>query len=194
MVTINYAADLYDRGEYDQAYIIMSRKKGEPSVDLLRVIYLAELPDGVRRANQLLQEVAARDLREWDLFNSQLILRFLGRKQEAIEVSRKFLARPDHFPAIRKESFRRALEYCAGQRSETDLLHSMQASRLDLSNAHISIALSALADGDREKARRHLRRCLNTRYFAALPYSLSLSLLARMTHDPAWPPWIKHHP
>jgi serine/threonine protein kinase len=191
MVTINYAAALYDRGNYEQAYSIMSRKKGEPAVDLLRVIYLAELPDGVRRANRLLQEVAARDLREWDLFNSQLILRLLGRKQEAMEVSRRFLARPDRFPAVRKESFRRALEYCAGQRSEADLLNSMQASRLDLSNAHISIALSALADGDRQKARRHLQRCLDTRYFAALPYSLSLSLLARMTQDPAWPPWIK---
>ena len=39
---------LYDRGEYDQAYTIMSRKKGEPVLDLIRVIYLAELPDGVR--------------------------------------------------------------------------------------------------------------------------------------------------
>ena len=193
-VAANYAMALYNRGKYDQAYAIMSRKKGEPILDLIRVIYLAELPDGVRRAHQLLQEVAARDLGEWDLFNSQLILRFLGRKQEAIEVSRKFLARPDRFPAVRKESFRRALEYCAGQRSEADLLHSMKTSRLDLSNAHISIALSALADGDREKARRHLQRCLDTRYFAALPYSLSLSLLARMSQDPAWPPWIKLRP
>jgi hypothetical protein len=67
----------------------------------------------------------------------------------------------------------------------------MQVSRLDLSNAHISIALSALADGDRQKARRHLQRCLDTRYFAAIPYSLTVSLLARMTRDPAWPPWIK---
>ena len=135
-----------------------------------------------------------QDLGAWDLFNSQLILRFLGRKQEAIEVSRKFLARPDRFPAVRKESFRRALEYCAGQRSEADLLQSMQASRLDLSNAHFSIALSALADGDREKARRHLQRCFDTRYFEALPYSLSRSLLARMSQDPAWPPWIKPRP
>ena len=158
------------------------------------MILLAELPDGVRRANQLLEEVTARDLGAWDLFNTQLILRFLGRKQEAIEVSRKFLARPDRFPAVRKESFRRALEYCAGQRSEADLLQSVQASRLDLSNAHLSIALTALADGDRKKARRHLQRCFDTRYFEALPYSLSRSLLARMSQDPAWPPWIKLRP
>jgi serine/threonine protein kinase len=193
-VRVNYAMALYDRGKYDQAYTIMERTKGEPVLDLIRVIYLVELPDGVRRANQLVQEVAARDLGEWDLFNSQLILRFLGRKQEAIEVSRKFLARPDRFPAVRKESFRRAVEYCAGQRSEADLLYSMQTSRLDLSNAHISIALSALADGNRGQARRHLQLCLDTRYFAALPYTLSLTLLAHMTQDPAWPPWIQPGP
>ena len=70
----------------------------------------------------------------------------------------------------------------------------MQASRLDLSNAHLSIALTALADGDRKKARRHLQRCFDTRYFEALPYSLSRSLLARMSQDPAWPPWIKLRP
>ena len=191
---LNYADALYNRGEYQQAYTVLSPIKGEPVVDFLRVIYLAELPDGIRRANQLFQEVAARDLGGWDLFNSQLILRLLGRKEEAIEVSRRFLARGDRFPAVRKESFRRALEYSAGQRSEADLLRSMQGSRLDLSNAHMSIALSALADGDREKARRHLQHCLDTRYFEALPYSLSRSLLARMRQDPAWPRWIKHRP
>ena len=77
---------------------------------------------------------------------------------------------------------------------EADLLESVQASRLDLSNAHLSIALTALADGDRKKARRHLQRCFDTRYFEALPYSLSRSLLARMSQDPAWPPWIKLRP
>ena len=194
MVSANYADALYDRGKYDQAYTVMSRMKGEPVLDLVRVIQLAELPDGVRRANQLLEEVMAQDLGAWDLFNTQLILRFMGRKQEAIEVSRKFLARPDRFPAVRKESFRRALEYSAGERSEADLLQSVQASRLDLSNAHLSIALTALADGDRKKARRHLQRCFDTRYFEALPYSLSRSLLARMSQDPAWPPWIKLRP
>jgi tetratricopeptide (TPR) repeat protein len=194
MVSANYAEALYDRGKYDQAHTVMSRLKGEPVLDLLRVILLAELPDGVRRANQLLEEVMAQDLGAWDLFNGQLILRFMGRKQEAIEASRRFLARPDRFPAVRKESFRQALEYCAGHGSETDLLQSVQASRLDLSNAHLSIALTALADGDREKARRHLQRCFDTRYFEALPYSLSRRLLARMTQNPAWPPWIKPRP
>jgi tetratricopeptide (TPR) repeat protein len=194
MVRVNYAVALYQRGNYDQAYAVMARTTGEPVMDLVRVILLAELPDGVRRANQLLQEVAAGDLGAWDLFNSQLILRFMGRKQEAIEVSRKFLALPDRFPPVRKESFRQALEYCAGQRSETDLLNSMRASRLDLSNAHFSIALSALADGDRVKAKRHLQLCLDTRYFEALPYSLSRPLLARISQDPAWPPWIKPRP
>jgi hypothetical protein len=67
----------------------------------------------------------------------------------------------------------------------------VQTSRLDLSNAYLSIGITALADGDRTKARRHLQRGFDTRYFEALPYSLSRLLLARMTRDPAWPPWIQ---
>ena len=162
-------------------------------MDLIRVIYLAELPDGVRRANQLLQEVAARDLGAWDLFNSQLILRFLGRKQEAIEVSRKFLARPDRFPAVRKESFRR--------HSNTALDRGRR--RICSTHADLSLGFEQRPLFDRplgacrwrpRKARRHLQRCLDTRYFEALPYSLSLSFLARMSQDPAWPPWIKPRP
>ncbi len=38
MVSANYADALYDRGKYDQAYTVMSRKKGEPVLDLIRVI------------------------------------------------------------------------------------------------------------------------------------------------------------
>jgi hypothetical protein len=36
--------------------------------------------------SDLHREIAGRDLSGWDKFNSQLILRFLGRKKEAVEV------------------------------------------------------------------------------------------------------------
>jgi serine/threonine protein kinase len=191
MAIVNYAAALYRAEKYDQAEAILSQKQGEPFIDLVRVLFLAELPDGVLRGNQLLHQIMARDLGEWDLFNSQLILRFLGRKQDAMEVSSQLLAQPDRFPPVRQGAFRQALEYCAGTRSEQDLILGAQGSRLDLSNAELSVALTALAEGDREKSRRHLQRCLATGYTDALPYSLSVLLLVRMTRDPNWPAWIK---
>jgi serine/threonine protein kinase len=186
-----YGQFLYLRGDWEQAVKVLEGNKGESVVDFMRVIALAELPDGLARANQLHQEMAARDLGDWDLFNSQLILRFLGRKVEAVAASQKFLTQPDRFPALRREPFRRALEFCAGQRSAEDLIASMHGNRGDLCNAHLSIALTALAEGKRAEARKHLQLCLKTRAFEFLPYDLSLMCLSRMDRDSHWPPWIK---
>jgi tetratricopeptide (TPR) repeat protein len=186
-----YGQWLYRQGEFEQAVATFELAPGETIVDSCRVMALAELPDGLDRANRLYREMTARDLDGWDLFNSQLILRFLGRKDEAIEVSRKFLAQPTHFPPVRQEPFRRALEYCAGQRSAEDLIASMHGIRGDLSNAYLCIALTALADGDRPLAKKHLQLCVQTRHFEFYPYDLAQMLLSRMDKDPQWPPWIK---
>jgi tetratricopeptide (TPR) repeat protein len=185
-----YCIALYLCGDFEHAVRVLEKRKGEVVLNLVRVLPLVELPEGPSRANKLYDEIAAHDLRDWDLFNSQLILRFLGRKKEAIEVSRKFLTHPDRFPPVRQDAFRGHLEYCAGQRSEKDLISSTKGARGDLSNAHLCIALTALADGDRKKAKEHLELCKATHFFEFLPYDLSLMLLSRMNKDPTWPPWI----
>jgi hypothetical protein len=154
------------------------------------VIALAELRDGRVRATQLYKEMELRDLGGWDLFNSQLILRFLGDKEQAVEVSREFLKKPQRFPPVRQEPFRRALVYCAGQCSAEDLIASLRGSRQDICNAYLCIALTALADGDRKEARNHLRLCVRTRHFEVFPYDVGQMLLSRIDNDPKWPPWI----
>jgi serine/threonine protein kinase len=189
--SIYYAFSLYRRGHFQQALAALERNKGDSVIDLSRVIVVAELPDGIARATQLVQEMAARDLSDWDLFNSQLLLRLLGRKAEAEAVSRKFLGEPQRFPPVRQEPFRRALEYCAGQRSAEDLIASMRGIRGDLCNAHLCIALTALADENRALARKHLELCVRTRHFEFLPYDFAQLFLSRLDKDPQWPPWIK---
>jgi serine/threonine protein kinase len=191
MAAYYYGLFLYKRGEFAQAVKALEPLKGEFAADLCRAFALAELPDGIARADQLYEEMAARDLADWDLFNSQLLLRFLGRGKEAMEVCRKFLTQPHRFPPIRQEPFRRALEYCAGQRSAKDLIASMGTIRGDLSNAHLCIALTALAGGDRAAGRKHLELCLKTRHFEFMPYDLAQVFLARMDKDREWPRWIK---
>jgi serine/threonine protein kinase len=181
----------YRHGDFQQAVQEFERVKGEGPADLCRMIALAELPDGVARADQLYQEVASRDLSGWDHFNSQLLLRFLDRKPEAVAVSRKFLAERHRLPPIRQEPLRSALEYCAGQRSAEDLIASMRGIRGDLCNAHLCIALTALADGNRALARKHLQLCVQTRHFEFLPYDFAQMFLSRMEKKPGWPPWIK---
>ncbi|HVK14353.1 MAG TPA: protein kinase [Gemmataceae bacterium] len=192
--TAYYAAAMYRRAEFGRAAEVLERKRGTTVVDLLRVITLAEVPGGHAGASDLHREVAARDLVDWDLFNSQLVLRLLGRKDEAVEVSRAFLSRPDRFPPVNREPFKRALEYCAGSRSAAGLVASAGGKRGDLCNAHLCIALTALADGDRATARRHLQQCVDTRSFELTPYDLAQMFLSRMDQDRSWPPWIKPRP
>ena len=106
-------------------------------------------------------------------------------------MSQKFLTQPNRFPTVGKESFRRLLEYCAGQLSAADLINAMRSNRLDLSNAHMCIAVTVLAEGDREKAHEHLRRCVDAHVYEFYPYNFCQMLLSRMDHDPTWPPWIR---
>lgn len=194
VLVMNYASALYREQKYEQAYDFLATKEQEPFLGLHQAIIVAELNDGVSRATRLVEEILAREPGAWDLFNCQLVLRLLGQKPEAVEVSRTFLRHADRFPTLRKTAFREALEYCADQRSEENLLDSCRNSRLDVSNAHLCIALSSLAEGKRYKARVHLQKCLDTHYVEALPYSLALLLRARMTQDAAWPPWIAPAP
>jgi hypothetical protein len=191
LLCLYYGASLYLRGERAPALKVWEAHKGDPVADLFRLITLADLPDGFARAEEIAREVAARDLGGWDLFNHQLTLRFLGRKEEAVAVSRRFLKQPDRFPPVRQAPFQRALEYCAGQRSADDLIASMHGNRGDLSNAHLCIAMTALADGNRTAAREQFQRCVQTQHYECLPYDLGLMMLSRMDRDSKWPGWIK---
>jgi serine/threonine protein kinase len=186
-----YGQFLYMRGDIGKALQVYELNKGEILIDFSRVIAQSELPGGLARAAQLYSEIASRELGAWDLFNSQLLLRFLGRKDEAIALSRKFLTQSKRFPPVRQEPFRRALEYCAGQLTAEELVARIGGHRGDLCNAHLCIALTALADGNRIEARKHLQLCLNTRYFEFAPYDYSLMLLSRMEKDAQWPHWTK---
>jgi tetratricopeptide (TPR) repeat protein len=186
-----YAQELYRHRDFEKAVKILERHKGTTVPNLLRVIALAELlPDGPRRANQLCDDMLKRDLTGWDLFNTQLVLRFLGRRPEATVVSRKFLEKPAGFPPVRQDPFRRALEYCADKSSGDDLVRALRVNRGDLCNAHLCIALTALADGRRPEARKHFQLCLDTNFVPFLPYEVSRQLLTRMEQDAAWPPWV----
>ncbi len=184
------ALALYKRGQFKEAVHTLDQIKDVGALNILRGFMLAELPGGIEQANKLYADLAAQDLTGWDLFNSQLLLRFLGRKQEAMEISRKFLQQPERFPPVRRDSFRLTLEYCAGQRSAKELLDLLGRSRADRVNAHLCIALTALADGNLAEARNHFQASIQTRFFEFLPYDLSKILLARMEQDRTWPPWI----
>jgi hypothetical protein len=186
-----YGQYLYKRGDFAQAVNAFEQCKGQHIVDLLRVMAVTELPDGPAQAAKLHEEIAGRDLGDWDLFNSQLILRFLGRNEDAVMVSKKFLTQPEKFPPIGREPFRRALEYCAGERNAEELIASMGGLRGDLVNAYLCIGLTALGEGNLAYAREYLELCEGTHHFERVPYDVAQMVLSRMNDDPKWPPWIK---
>jgi tetratricopeptide (TPR) repeat protein len=185
-----YGLALYLHGDFEEAVKVLEKQKGMIVADCFHVLALAELPDGPVRANRFCDEMLARDLSGWDLFNTQLLLRFLGRRQEAMEVSRKLLQQPERFPPVRQDSFRRALEYCAGKCTGDDLVNALRGSRGDLCNAHLCIALTALADGNRPEAEKQLHLCVATNCLDFLPYDIGQMLSSRMDKDPTWPAWV----
>ena len=97
---------------------------------------------------------------------------------------------PERLPPVRQESFRQTLEYCAGKRSAADLLQAVQGSRGALCNAHLCIALTALSDGDRPLARKHMQLCVATHMYDYTPWPVGRMLLPRLERESAWPFWI----
>ena len=184
------AAELYRRGRFEQALAVVEPHAEQRWMALIRAIVAMETHQGPAIIQSIDADNAANPPKHWDRFNAQLILRFLGRLDEAFQASRQFLAEPQGFPPVRQEAFRRALEYCAGRKSERELVTSLQGQRADLVNAHLSIALTNLAEGHRADAVRQLELTQATHYYDFTPYEISGMLLSRLRLDPAWPPWI----
>jgi hypothetical protein len=74
--------------------------------------------------------------------------------------------------------------------SEAELLKSAGKYRNSLCFAHYQIGLRRLADGDRDGARRHFQKALDTKSYGAIPYPYARAFLARLEHVPGWPKWI----
>jgi len=53
--------------------------------------------------------------------------------------------------------------------------------------------MSLLAQGDKQGAREHFRRCVDTGVFDFDAYDWSRTFLARMAREPDWPRWIPTH-
>lgn len=185
-----YAGAYFVRiGKSDETRKLLAPCAGITGLDFYQVLALADLGERPA-ANKLLDQIRSRKLSDWDLFNSQLLLRFLDRKEEAVAAARAFLGEPAKFPPVRQEPFRHALRYCAGQTSADELVRLMNGHRGDLCNAHLCVGLTALADGDRTLATAHFDLCVKTGVYEFWPYQMALIMLARMNADQHWPGWI----
>jgi hypothetical protein len=85
-------------------------------------------------------------------------------------------------------------EYLAGELPEEKLEEKLVdwAGPFDVLQqaTYFLIALRALADGKRAKAREFLQKTVDSRAVGAWNYDLATVLLEKMTEDPEWPEWI----
>jgi hypothetical protein len=185
-----YAFYLYQSQKYDRALEVIEPYSDEPFAAFIRVIVAMETP----RSEEVLKSIdisgLSKTLEGWDRFNAQLMLRFLGKLDEATEASRQFLLEPEKFPPANKIAFGKVLEYCAGNSNAATLVRSLDGRKGDLCNAHLCIALTELAKGNRIEALLNLENAVATRFYEYLPYEISGMLLSRLKRDPNWPPWI----
>jgi serine/threonine protein kinase len=193
LVAMNYAQALYLNGEFEAAAKVMVDYPDFFLGYWVRLFATAELQDGKRQADALAHELLAKDLGGWDAYNRILMLYFLGRP-DARERAKAFLGQEQQFPTLRRERFRAAVEFLAGESSPEKLLEGTGGmNRADLCNAHLSIGLRRLADGDRKGAMVQFKHSRATRVIDFVPYDMSYLILSRMTApgNDAWPPWIQ---
>ena len=95
----------------------------------------------------------------------------------------------------RVPTHQRALLAClAGSRDWAGLLDRAADSRVAQANLHHYVALSRLAEGDRDGAMQHFRASVATGVHWAHAYQWSRAFLRRMERDPSWPRWISSPP
>jgi serine/threonine protein kinase len=187
---------LYRLGRFEEAFRateVPGRTDDLPLRLLVpRIMAMAETPGfSLDQALAEYRRLIVQDKTGANLLDSQLLLRLLGRKAEALATARAELSparsSPGPIPIPRSMA-----DYLRGNGSEAELLQASTGSRSDLFSAHLTIALTHLADGDRAGARHHLEQALATHYFRnRVWWPLALAMQERLKTDPTCPPWIK---
>src|SRR5262249_7563612 len=146
--------------------------------DIFRVVLLAELhPQDRSFARAACEEMGKRY--SWK-YGDHTLLRLLGYKDEAVAICRAL--RQQQQGELGELSMR-GLDYLCGDISEEEYLKAGSRLKGYQCWAHYRIALTRLADGDRDGAREHFRQSVQTRFIQEYAGDLSRSFLARMEKD-----------
>jgi hypothetical protein len=124
------------------------------------------------------------------VMDAQSVLCLLGQKEDAVKASKALLEQKDRFYTLRREPILRCVRYNAGELSADKLLQDAGTSRWDQCLAHYNIAMTKLAEGDRDGALKHFEEAVKTRAWGWGEYDLSWVFRDRLKKDPTWPPWI----
>jgi tRNA A-37 threonylcarbamoyl transferase component Bud32 len=200
-VTFCYALTLYKRGkpgDFEKALSVLETKRAKDN-DLthyrLLPFVLAELDhpnkhDWPARARKACEDFAAWSQDGAAIMDTQTVLCLLGKKEDAVKASKALQKQPERFYTLRRQPILSCLDYNAGDLSADELLQRAGHSRWDQCLAHYNIAMTKLAEGDRDGAREHFDKAFKTRASGWGQYDLSWVFLDRLEKDHTWPPWI----
>jgi tetratricopeptide (TPR) repeat protein len=182
------------RGDLKEALDVLERRRGSYTDRLLPFV-LAEYdyrdrPDWQARALKASEEFAGRTLDGAAVMDALSILRLLGKKEDAVKASEALLEQKDRFYTLRREPIVRCVQYNANKLTADKLLEAAGRSRWDQCLAHFNIAMTKLAEGDREGAQEHFDKAVKTRAWGWGEYDLSWVFRDRLANDPTWPPWV----
>jgi tetratricopeptide (TPR) repeat protein len=188
------AVMLYRHGDYKAALAAadLAAAQGYSTARCERGFILAEMPDGQRLAWQAFQELrAAGDLGYYRVYECAIPL-LLGRKADAVRTSREIRGDGASLvpPAARRSTTGLYVDYLCELITEDELLRAAGRCRPMLCEAHFQIALRHLAEDDRDGARDHFQKCVDTRVFIYWDYVWARAFLDRLNSDPRWPKWI----
>jgi tetratricopeptide (TPR) repeat protein len=198
-VAFCYALTLYrrgGRGDLKKALRVLEKRRDSYN-DCLLPFVLAEHDyhpakhDWQARALKAYKDYAKRSPTGKALMHSQRVLYFLGRKEEAVKASKELQEHPEPFYTLRRAPLLRCVHYNVGDLTADQLVQAAKGSQWDQCLAHYSIAMTKLAEGDRNGAQMHFDKVVRTRAFIWGAYDMSWVFRARL-EDRTWPRWIPH--
>jgi hypothetical protein len=187
------------RGDLEEALGVLERRHRTYNDRLLPFV-LAELDypnrqhDWPARALKTCKQYAEQTQDGAAVMVAQSVLCLLRKKADAVEASKALLKRRELFYSLRSEPILRCLRYNAGEISADELVQLTGRSQWDQCLAHYYVAMTKLAEGDREGAKEHFKKAVKTRATGWSEYDMSWVFLSRMENDPTWPPWIPQGP
>jgi hypothetical protein len=178
-----YAAAMFGRNRSAEALKELNQLKPDRLTMVARAYLLLDLSQ-TNEAETVYRQVAATP--GYETLLGQTILLLAGEHGRVVtNCAQRLVALPEQHPD------HPTLRYLVGQASAKDLIANAGAPRVRQCSAHYVIALSRLAQCDREAARRNLQKCIETGTHWLIQFQWSRAFLARMEQDPHWPPWIR---
>lgn len=154
--------------------------------------FLADLPDGRARARDYIDDKLATVPPIHNLI-SQVSLRLLGAKDEAVEVSRTLRRQllSAELPDYLREWYQPRFDFACDYLTEEEYLETAGDHRDALAQAHYYIGMNRLAAGNPTGAREHFQKSVE-----AMPLAMGIEteallakiFLAHLEREPDWTP------